>query len=271
MYASRALCQLPVVSIPVADSTEVEKGRAILGTKAPPARGEDKRNANSGLRKLFNKKDKDPHSSIDQRSNYMMDEVEGLEKEEISDAMEPLRGLLQPNPNIRPLGLRLEARIEKPLFHAAENPCAFPVDYRTAVPYRDPFSDDGSFLPSPGPGFQSFHPSFVVDSKYGDSKTRSNTGIPGAQHIHYYDDVQSGGFDYGQHNPEDQTVTSDNTVRGVMTGQLDYISSLATQEINTGVNIGPIWKHWLTNYTSVSASQPMIISNPAQRFSRLLC
>ena len=242
MHSSRALCHVPVVLDPSVNSTKPPNGPTISSSshgesgilRANTAPQEmNKKNASSGfISNIFSKKEKKNKGvSHDILREYQL----MAQKEDELKGVDELKGLIQPCSFIRPLQNKPEARVEQKPF-GSNNAKAKQVSVKLApngsqIPGHIYRSDTSRTISS-----------YVTEWECGEFtlKDESTADVSGAQDDRNYQDDS-----YGQ---KERSESSTEDVRRFIADQIDYATSLATQD----PDLAEPWRRWLQNYASVS-------------------
>jgi hypothetical protein len=225
MYASQAYCKVPVApTIAVAvDSITPPNGHVATSTMTAPARDTNKKQGSRLLSKLFNKKEIKPSESPNFSEKSNTNNVNASNEQTLPSQEQELRnlGIVQPCPFIRPLGHKLEARVE-----------------------ASPFSRGGSSaIPSSdSPVFQNTQcrsnrsitrASYISDSECGDAVDEPPADITKAQNGKYYPQ----NVEYSQEEIENHIKAQIRDLASYAAENADYIHH---------------WEYWLSLYVNVS-------------------
>jgi hypothetical protein len=236
MYASRAVCGVPVVQDPTVKSTKPQNGPGVLSLShsgsgivriQTAAQEMNKKHGSTGfISKIFSKKEKENKGVSDD----VLQEYELMAKKE-----DQLKGLIQPCPFIRPLQNKPEARVEKKPFGKSA---------RAKPGFAQPAANGSQLSDSIYKSHtQRTISSYVTDSECGHTLEDDSTAdISVAQ--------DDGNYQIDHYGQEERTESSAGAVRHFMDDQIDYATSLATQD----PDLVEHWRCWLLNYATVSIS-----------------
>jgi hypothetical protein len=224
MYAAQAYCKVPVaptIAVAVETTTPPNEPVAAPATTAP-TRDANKKQGSRLLSKLFKKDNKSSEPpKLSEKSNQ--NSIDASYEQELPSQEQELRnmGIVQPCPFIRPLGQKLEARVEASPFSRGGS-SAIPSSDSTV--FQNPqYRSDRSITRA----------SYVSDSECGDAVDEPPADVAEAQNGNYY--------------PQDVDYSQEE-IEGFIKSQIRYIASVAAESADCIKH----WEFWLGLYANVS-------------------